>query len=159
MHGHLLKLFRLLRICKRQAVTLFDHRDLLTDAIQERLLSSWAWRVPYVVQGVFALVLTVACKTLPESPRWLILHGQRQEAERQVERLGIHREEAEKDILNVTDSEQARLSTGLQSFLMPFRKQYRRRTVLALFVLGMVQLSGIDGVLYVSAGPMSEQIT
>jgi len=31
-----------------------------------------------------------------------------------------------------------------------FRRQYRAKTILALFVLGMVQLSGIDGVLYVS---------
>lgn len=62
----------------------------------------------------------------------------------------MHREEAEKDILNVPEGEQVRFSSGLQSFLLPFRKQYRSRTILALFVLGMVQLSGIDGILYVS---------
>ena len=68
---------------------------------------------------------------------------------KEVERLGMHREEAEKDILNVPESDQVRFSGGLQSLLLPFRKQYRSRTILALFVLGMVQLSGIDGVLYV----------
>ena len=67
-----------------------------------------------------------------------------------IERLGIHREEAEKDILNIPDEDRAKLSGGIQSLLMPFRKQYRSRTVLGFFVLGMVQLSGIDGVLYVS---------
>lgn len=30
-----------------------------------------------------------------------------------------------------------------------FRKEYRFRTTLALFILGMIQLCGIDGVLYV----------
>ncbi|KAK6074014.1 polyol transporter 2-like protein 1 [Seiridium cupressi] len=35
-----------------------------------------------------------------------------------------------------------------QSLALLFRRGYRSRTILALFILGMVQLSGIDGVLY-----------
>lgn len=118
--------------------------------MKQHIESSLAWRVPYIAMAVIALVLAVACKLLPDSPRWLVLHGRREEAIRGVEKLGIHREEAEKDILKTQEGEQNRLSSGVQSFLMPFRKQYRFRTILALFVLGMVQLSGIDGVLYVS---------
>lgn len=68
-----------------------------------------------------------------------------------IERLGIHREEAEKDILRLSDNEQQQVDTTLiQKLLMPFKRDYRSRTILALFVLGMVQLSGIDGVIYVS---------
>lgn len=109
-----------------------------------------AWRTPYLVQAFFALVLAAACKLLPESPRWLVLHGRRTQALKEIERLGIHREEAEKDILRVSENDQAHSIGGIQSLLLPFRKQYRSRTILALFVLGMVQLSGIDGILYVS---------
>ena len=110
-----------------------------------------AWRAPYIIQAFFSAILAITCKMLPESPRWLVLHGQQPRAIREIERLGIHREEAEKDILSVGSGEQNRLTGGVQSFLLPFRKQYRSRTFLALFVLGMVQLCGIDGVLYVSS--------
>ncbi len=67
---------------------------------------------------------------------------------RNLERLDFSRTEAEKDFLNA--SEQAALSKStMQGFLLIFRRQYRTRTILGLFVLGMMQLSGVDGVLYV----------
>lgn len=110
-----------------------------------------AWRTPYIIQGVIAALLGLSCKFVPNSPRWLVLHDRRPEAVREIEKLGIHREEAEKDILRMPEDGQGRGSNGfLESLLMPFARAYRRRTILALFVLGMVQLSGIDGVLYVS---------
>jgi len=68
-----------------------------------------------------------------------------------VERLGIERQEAEKDILNPTGVEHEQLERGYwQGLVMLFRKTYRKRTGLALLMLGGAQLSGIDGVLYVS---------
>lgn len=111
-----------------------------------------SWRAPFIMQGVIAAMLAISCRFIPTSPRWLVLHNRRPEAMVEIEKLGIHREEAEKDILRVSESEQDRLESGfLESLLFPFAKAYRSRTILALFVLGMVQLSGIDGVLYVSA--------
>jgi len=84
---------------------------------------------------------------LPTSPRWLVSHDRRNEAYAVVDKLGIQRAEAEKDILTVP-SPVEEAQKGVQALLLPFRRQYRARTILALFVLGMVQLSGIDGVLY-----------
>jgi len=111
--------------------------------------SSMSWRTPFVIQAILAALLVVSCKFLPDSPRWLMLHDRREDAMRQIERLGIQRAEAEKDILNVQDSDLVHLETSpIQGLLMLFRRQYRVRTLLALFILGMVQLSGIDGVLY-----------
>jgi MFS family permease len=109
--------------------------------------SSMAWRTPYIAQGALAVVLGLSCFVLPESPRWLMLHGRTELALRSLQRLGLSNE-SERDFLN--PAEQRPSLTGWQSFLMLFRKAYRTRTMLALFVLGMVQLSGIDGVLYVS---------
>lgn len=77
------------------------------------------------------------------------MHGKRTKALGAIERLNISQVEAEKDILTVTDNQPLH-DTGIGSFLVIFRHQYRARTVLALFILGMTQLSGIDGVLYVS---------
>ena len=82
------------------------------------------------------------------SPRWLLLNGRRDEALYALERLNIPRAEAEKDILRDAGPAEPKLNSW-QGFLAIFQKEYRLKTILGLFVLGMVQLSGIDGVLYV----------
>jgi len=111
--------------------------------------SSWAWRLPYVVQALIAVGLAACCAVpgaLPESPRWLMMHGQRDKALSAVRRLHFGMDEAERDILAGSDQ---RPSLSLwQSIVLIFRKGYRTRTILALFILGMVQLSGIDAVIY-----------
>ncbi|KAK4982902.1 hypothetical protein LTR50_007528 [Elasticomyces elasticus] len=114
-----------------------------------RINSSMSWRMPFVVEGVIALFLAITCFFLPESPRWLLLNGKRDAAIRELDRLDFSRVEAEKDLLGPAAEQAiaARLST-MEGFLIMFRRRYRSRTILALFVLGMVQLCGIDGVLY-----------
>lgn len=111
--------------------------------------SPMSWRLPFVVMAVIAVVLAIACLYLPQSPRWLLVHGRRDQALRELERLGISRVEAEKDIIRPELGQSA--IPLRKAYLSIFQRQYRLRTMLGLFVLGMVQLSGIDGVLYVSA--------
>lgn len=110
--------------------------------------SSMAWRLPYVIQGALALAFGVSCLVLPESPRWLMLHGKRDEAIKALRQLDFSMDEAESGFLLAT--EQRPSMSPWQSFKLLFTRSYRARTILALFVLGMVQLSGIDGVIYVS---------
>lgn len=109
--------------------------------------SSMAWRLPYVIQGIISVFLVGSCFALPDSPRWLIAHGKREEALSALHRLEFSLDEAGRDIL--TGSEQRTSLSPWKSLVLLFRRGYRARTILALFVLGMVQLSGIDGVLYV----------
>ncbi|KAE9990649.1 hypothetical protein Vi05172_g7040 [Venturia inaequalis] len=108
--------------------------------------SSFAWRFSYIIQAVTGLFMAVRCAMLPESPRWLMLHGRRTDALESLHRLNFSMAEADMDILR--PQEQGPSLSGWQAFLLLFRRGYRSRTILALFVLGMVQLSGIDGVLY-----------
>lgn len=42
--------------------------------------STWAWRLPSVLQGVFSLVCIGLLPFLPESPRWLVSKGLRDQA-------------------------------------------------------------------------------
>lgn len=113
--------------------------------------STMSWRVPYVIQAIPALSLGLSCLiVLPSSPRWLILHDRSDEANEAVTQLRIPRAEADEDILRAPEPNAGLNTSPLEGFAMLFRRQYRLRTVLALFILGMVQLSGIDGVLYVS---------
>ncbi|QDS77487.1 hypothetical protein FKW77_000120 [Venturia effusa] len=110
------------------------------------IASSVAWRFSYIIQALIGILVAVRCAFLPESPRWLMLQGRRTDALQSLQRLDFSMAEAEKDILR--PQEQGLSLSGWQGFLLLFRRGYRSRTILALFVLGMVQLSGIDGVLY-----------
>ncbi|KAI8179033.1 hypothetical protein K4K48_000445 [Colletotrichum sp. SAR 10_66] len=110
--------------------------------------SSLSWRLPYVIQGVCAVLFGAGSLVLPESPRWLLLHGRRADAMRALERLDFSRVEAERDFLSTSQSEQKPSLSPWQSFTLLFKRGYRTRTTLAIFILGMIQLSGIDGVVY-----------
>ena len=112
--------------------------------------STISWRLPFILEAGAAVLLAICCCYLPTSPRWLLVQGRRDEALRQLERLEIPKIEAEKDILRPEVRQQSSRSIWNASASL-FKRQYRLRTMLGLFVLGMVQLSGIDGVLYVSS--------
>jgi len=111
--------------------------------------SSLSWRLPYIVQAILGIVLAASCLVIPHSPRWLLQRGQRDKAIRAIERLNFSTVEAEKDFLGPAAEQQRNVQPGpVEGLVMIFRKQYRSRTMLAFFMLGMIQLCGIDGVLY-----------
>ena len=111
--------------------------------------SSISWRLPFILMVVGGVILAVSCLYLPSSPRWLIINGRREDAMRSLDRLSIPKAEVERDISKLSARNEPKLSTW-QATRSIFQKKYRLRTTLGLFVPGMVQLSGIDGVLYVS---------
>ena len=110
--------------------------------------SSISWRLPFILEATVAVGLAISCLYLPISPRWLLLHGRREDALHESKRLNLSRAEVEKDILTKARRNESRQSLwrGLSAIL---HRQYRSRTTLGLFFLGMIQLCGIDGVLYV----------
>lgn len=116
-----------------------------------RMGSSLAWRIPFIIMAIAGTVMFTSCFFLPPSPRWLVLRNRREEAIRAISRLGIQEAEAEKDILRLREEDVAKAQTAFfHSLQAIFAKPNRSRTILALFILGMVQLCGIDGVLYYS---------
>lgn len=113
--------------------------------------SSMAWRLPFIIMVAMSIILIRCCMRLPESPRWSMSRGDQPAALDALRRLDFSMVEAESSFMSGGAAVEQRVSlTPWQSFAMLFRRGYRARTILALFVLGMVQLSGIDGVLYVS---------
>jgi len=109
--------------------------------------TSIAWRLPLILQSFIALGIVLSCVNLPESPRWLMLHGRHAAALQSLQRLQFPMTEAERDFM-VLENQPG--PSGRKSFSLLFSKAYRTRTMLGLFTLGMVQFSGIDGILYVN---------
>ena len=122
-----------------------------------RIDSSISWRLPFIFMAVTGTILAVSCLYLPPSPRWLLVNGRRDDAMRSIDRLDIPRAEVEKDMSKLTARSEPKPSAW-QATRAIFQRKYRLRTILGLFVLGMVQLSGIDGVLYVSFNVLNSHL-
>ncbi|KAI1060978.1 hypothetical protein LB507_010156 [Fusarium sp. FIESC RH6] len=45
-----------------------------------KLDTTWSWRIPSLLQGALPAIQLLAVYFLPESPRWLVAHGRREEA-------------------------------------------------------------------------------
>ncbi len=114
------------------------------------LETSLSWRLPYILQVAVSMALAIACLILPEPPRWLMLQGKTQKAMQALSALDFDMEEARRDFLTTSTQQHQQLSlTGWQSFVLLFRSGYRLRTLMALLVLSLAQLSGIDAITYV----------
>ncbi|KAF4553257.1 Sugar (and other) transporter-like protein 20 [Elsinoe fawcettii] len=114
-----------------------------------RLQSVWSFRSVYIIQAGMGILLSVICLMLPESPRWLLLQSRRDDAISQLARLDFSPVEAEKDLLGPSASRTITAQPNpITAIFTIFSAPYRTRTTLALIMLGMIQLSGIDGVLY-----------
>ena len=120
--------------------------------------SSISWRLPFILMAITGMMLAISCSYLPPSPRWLLVHDRREDAIRSLARLEISRQEVEKDMSKLTARGDSKVSFW-QAIRSIFQEKYRLRTILGLFVLGMVQLSGIDGVLYVSGQQVTQPMT
>ena len=119
--------------------------------------SSLSWRLPWIILASFSMILCgLSFFLLPESPQWLGLHGKYAMAEEAWEKLGVTPEEREKVGFNVqineteSDEDDVKRNTA-KKLLDIFSRDVWGRTVLAVFLMGMQQMSGIDGVLYVSS--------
>ena len=135
--------------------------------------SSFAWRTPFIILACSSMMFAVASMLwLVPSPRWLNIRGRQSEASTAWDLLGVghaEREKAEIELAatgveahNLVDSTESTRqqsiashtrtpgATNKHSFFDVFARDVRSRTFLAAFLFGMQQLSGIDGVLYVS---------
>ena len=123
--------------------------------------SSLSWRAPFIILACLSMAFsTSSLLWLVPSPRWLTLRGRHAEAAAAWEALGVghaEREKAESQSgAEATASQDYSIRASSDSpatksgFLDIFSRDVRTRTGLAVFMMGMQQLSGIDGVLYVS---------
>jgi MFS family permease len=60
---------------------------LLTLLVVNHLSVTYSWRVAFLFGPVLGVVILFVRKNLPESPRWLLMHGREEEAEKEVARI------------------------------------------------------------------------
>jgi MFS family permease len=127
--------------------------------------SSLSWRMPFILLSAFSMVLCgLSLVFLPESPQWLGLQGRYAMAEEAWDKLGVTGADREKVEVQVHTTEvqpgtEKDGQSTMEKLTDIFSKDVRGRTALAVFLMGMQQMSGIDGVLYVCPNPVlrSEQ--
>lgn len=112
------------------------------------IASSVSWRLPFVLQALISM--SFASSTfllLPESPRWLSTRGQKPEALASWEKLEIGAADREKH--DEDDVDEVPQAVKMKDILDTFHRDVWKQTSLGVFLNGMQQLAGIDGVLYV----------
>ncbi len=105
-----------------------------------------AWRWMLGVEAFPALLYTILCFSIPESPRWLIVHGGQREAGTEIFRK-INPGMSEPEINELVDAVDASVgdrATAAKFFTMRLRVPI----MLAFLIAAFNQLSGINAILY-----------
>ncbi|MBN2162096.1 MAG: sugar porter family MFS transporter [Pontiellaceae bacterium] len=105
-----------------------------------------AWRWMLGVEAIPAAVYCLLCFTIPESPRWLIVHGHDRRAGKNVfRRINPDFSEPEIDALVAVVEESAAHTENSSAF---FTRRLRVPILLAFLIAFFNQLSGINAILY-----------
>jgi MFS family permease len=112
---------------------------LLTVPLLSALPTAWGWRVAFGLGAVLGIVILLVRRNVPESPRWLFIHGRGEEAERLV--ADVEREVEAETGTSLSDADdyltiRQRTSIGFGRIAHTLVRRYPRRATLglALFV-------------------------
>ncbi|HEX3824960.1 MAG TPA: MFS transporter [Mycobacteriales bacterium] len=61
--------------------------SILTVGVVNHISAHWSWRLAFLLGPALAFVILFVRKNLPESPRWLLMHGHADEAEATVKQI------------------------------------------------------------------------
>jgi sugar porter (SP) family MFS transporter len=104
------------------------------------------WRWMFGIMTIPAVAFLLTALMIPESPRWLVKKGRRQQAEAVLVRFG--HESPSREAGEIEDSLKAEMS-GVHQRL--FQRKHLRPLLLALMIGAFNQLDGINAVIYYTA--------
>lgn len=109
--------------------------------------SSVAWRFPIAFQLVFTLFVLATVMSMPESPRWLILKGRREEALEVLAALNDS-EPTHPEVLQqhdiILDTLQAQAKTSIKDLVTMGKARNAHRAFLGFALQMMQQITGIN---------------
>jgi MFS transporter, SP family, xylose:H+ symportor len=113
--------------------------------IRVSLPADVAWRWMFGVMAIPAVVFLLLLFTVPETPRWLMSHGQDQRGAAVARRLCTTQAEFDLEVGEI----RASLAAAENAPTVPFFTAQHRRVILMAVVIAMFnQLSGINAILY-----------
>ena len=110
-------------------------------------LGEWNWRWMLGVEALPAIFYFLALFAVPESPRWLLMNGQDDDARRVLEKVSDSAQ-AEADIRAVKESLRAEQSTERAALRELFRPAMRLVLVIGVTVAVLQQITGINSVFF-----------
>jgi MFS family permease len=108
---------------------------LLTVPLLTQLPVSWGWRVAFGLGVVLGLVILLVRRNVPESPRWLFIHGRGREAEELVKSVEEIVEREDQVVLEPVDEYieiHPRKTIGFVRIAKTLIRDYPRRSALGL---------------------------
>lgn len=95
---------------------------------------NWGWRLSFFIGPVLGLVIIWLRRSIPESPRWMVTHGQQVEAERIVDDIEASVRAQGKELAPVDENKymmiKAKEDVPWRTLVHVFFKQYPSRTFL-----------------------------
>lgn len=119
--------------------------------------SSYAWRIPVILQCVFLFPMLLIIFVLPESPRWLAAHNRSDESLSVLRRLKGHTLDDEaivrlhSDIVRAVEEEAAMNAGSWRTILSADKIHSRRRLLISSAIQAFQQLGGINAIIYYSS--------
>lgn len=118
--------------------------------------SSYAWRIPVILQCVFLVPMLLLIAIVPETPRWLASHDRGDESLAVLQRL--HQKDMSDEAIRSLHSDiiqtvavEKSIGTGTWSDLLKNDSlQSRRRFLIACAIQAFQQLGGINAIIYYS---------
>ncbi|KAL8728786.1 MAG: hypothetical protein Q9166_005164 [cf. Caloplaca sp. 2 TL-2023] len=114
--------------------------------------SSYSWRLPFILQAVLATALACTCPFLPSSPRWLMDRGHPSQAGPAMDRLQLDLRQFQEELDSAGpvagDKTELEIQQSNKRLLWVFNQDNRKQAFLGMYLMGAMQFSGIDAVLY-----------
>jgi sugar porter (SP) family MFS transporter len=114
---------------------------------QSLRLAEWNWRWMLGIETVPAVLYFFALMTVPESPRWLAMHGRQAEAQRVFE-LVANPEQAAADLAAVQASLKAESNKPRATFRQLFKPTMKLVLTIGIGVAVLQQITGINAVFF-----------